>query len=86
MSEKFYKIINGNRVARLVYGTGQDRFIGEVVGYASQPTYIVRNPEGELEHWVESLVHPVDDDVALKYWMQRADTETVEKIIREDKK
>lgn len=38
----------------------------------TEPTYILRSPEGRIEHWAKSLVREATTEEAIDYWKQRA--------------
>jgi hypothetical protein len=81
----WHEIMNGNRAVKVFDGNGEERFVGEVVGYLGQPSYIIRTPDGHTQHFAASLVSPVSDDEALKFWMHRAEELYSEKLHREIK-
>ncbi|EKT4105716.1 hypothetical protein QEG46_001692 [Stenotrophomonas maltophilia] len=60
------------KLAVATYGTGGVRFIGEVIGFQPQPTYILERPDGVIEHWVAELVRPATAEEEVAYWRHRA--------------
>lgn len=60
------------KLAAATYGTAGTRFVGEVIGYQPQPTYIFQLPDGSIEHWVADLVRPASVEEEIAYWRNRA--------------
>ncbi|EKT4090777.1 hypothetical protein QEG23_000247 [Stenotrophomonas maltophilia] len=60
------------KLAAATYGTSGTRFVGEVIGYQPQPTYIIQLPDGRIEHWVAGLVRPASVEEEIAYWRNRA--------------
>lgn len=64
--------VDGGRIVVAFYGDGGIKYMSEVVGYMIEPTYVLRSPEGRLEHWAKSLVREATTEETIDYWKQRA--------------